>query len=50
MYHETRFYDPERIGGDGAGASGAHGGQYVDGPWMLADDGLVTFRRGGRIE
>lgn len=49
-YHETRFDHPERIGSNRAGTSGAHGGQNVNGPWMLADDGLVAFRRGCGIE
>ena len=43
-HHETSFDDPEWIGADSAGRTGNHSRQYVKRPWMLADDGLITFR------
>ena len=49
-HHEARLDDPERIGADGAGRTGDHGGEDVDGPWVLAHDGLVALRGGRRVE
>jgi hypothetical protein len=49
-HHEARLDDPERIGADGAGCAGDHGGEDVDGPRVLAHDGLVALRRGRRVE